>query len=343
MRPRPRLAAAAFVLALLATPPASAEPPAGSAPPPPGLGPAILLHGIRGTAETFTGLVPVLEAAGYDPIVVEYVPESPSQHLPALAAFLVQPTLEAELRARGWGEDAPLVFLGHSTGGLIARFLVEQPGADVDEWDDARGWSGDGTPDVSPRWSRAARAVVMLATPNHGAGTGLARFACTRLPRDPFRSAACDVARGSTFLRRMSRTVPKDSRAAYLGIGAEPPVGYSVGEADLDGDGLPHGNDGVVLAESPHLPGGSFALWRGQSLGTHTRLACNAGIADWVLGFLSAPTSFPRWQVGGAGTSPRDLCRGRGLPAAVRAARPGPPSPTRPARAEAPNPPPEIR
>ncbi len=269
-------------------------------------GPVVLLHGIRGGQRTFAGLVPVLREEGFEPIVVQWRPEDPQQNTEEVARQVVGPAVLTALSAHGWREDTPVYFVGHSAGGLLARFLVEGGALSIPPQ--------PGLPSPSALM-RQTRALVMLATPNQGAGTGIADWVCSALPRDPFWAMTCDLKTRSAFLASLPRHAPQGPVSPrYLAIGASLSLSPSFGEADEDGDGLAHGNDGAVLAESPYLPGAAFALWRSQTLGTHTRLACNNEVAKWITGFLKDPKGFPRWQASERGASARDLCRGAVAP-----------------------------
>lgn len=59
-------------------------------------------------------------------------------------AAVRQPAIREALKRAGLDPDHTVVdVVAHSAGGLLARFLLEKPGAAVDSWTDARGWYGD--------------------------------------------------------------------------------------------------------------------------------------------------------------------------------------------------------
>jgi pimeloyl-ACP methyl ester carboxylesterase len=217
---------------------------ARAAPPPP----VVLIPGWHGDASSFDRMIPALEAAGmtvldFDPArpgaqALAYAPTADGQHIPDVAARVVQPAVEAALARAGYPAEAAVDVVGYSMGGLIARWLIEHPGGEVE-----------------PGWAGRVGTLVMLGTPNHGTfeawvpGTigGFGRWNAT----------GGDMRPGSPFLRTMGTSEPPGER--YVAIGGAPPW-LGVPRHDYDGDGVAHGHDGLVPSESPFLSGDEHYL-----------------------------------------------------------------------------------
>src|SRR2546421_2021077 len=125
----------------------------------PGRDPVVLIPGWHGGASSFDRMIPVLEAAGipvldFDPArsgsqAMSFTPTADGQHISFIAGIVEKQIQDALARA-GYHPNQHVDIVGYSMGGLLARFLIEHPGADIDSFSTDRGWFGDGTPDVAP-------------------------------------------------------------------------------------------------------------------------------------------------------------------------------------------------
>jgi hypothetical protein len=238
--------AAAVVLAGFTSP---LRPPIGAA----GIGegplPVVLVAGVASTGAGFARLTEALQAAGtpvldFDaarpgPQPFTFRPTSGSQHIPEVAATMLQPAIKAALKAGGYDPERQHVdVVAHSVGGLLVRFLVERPGGAVD-----------------PGWAASIDDLVMVATPNHGSSFG-SRIATS--DHDPeWKGVAADFRPGSAFLTDLGTTEPAGE--VYTAIGGEAwPLNWW--RSDEDGDGRMHGFDSVVPAESPAMTGAPLAI-----------------------------------------------------------------------------------
>jgi hypothetical protein len=217
--------------------------------------PVVELAGLESDGHGFAALTSRLRAAGvtvldFDPAragvqPLTWRPASGREHLPQIAARVVQPAIRAALSRAGLDPDRTVVdVVAHSAGGLLARFLVEQPGAAVASWSDTRGWYGD-TRRIDPGWAARIDDLVLVATPDHG--TTLGSLEATVGPGvNPFEGVGEDIAPGSPFLRRMG--VREPAGEVYTTIGGDPWVFRFLRYGH-------HGFDGAVPAESPFLTG----------------------------------------------------------------------------------------
>jgi hypothetical protein len=231
----------------------------------PGPNPVILIPGWHGNPASFGTMIPVLESAGipvldFDPgrpgaQALSYAPTADGQHIPYIAGKIVGDAIEAALARAGYGPDQHVDMVGYSMGGLVARFLIEQPGADVEEFSVDRGWFGDGVPDVAGNWADRVDTLVMSGTPNHGAVK--AWVPGTIGGYGPWNASGGDMRPGSAFLRRMGTAEPAGER--YVTIGGAPRF-LPFPQYDYDGDGVFHGHDGLVPSESPFLTGSEHYL-----------------------------------------------------------------------------------
>lgn len=189
--------------------------------------PVVLIPGWHGDPTTFDTLVADLEAQGlavldFDPGLpgaqaMRYGPTGSGQHISFLAGLVVEEEIERALVRNGYDADSPIDVVAHSMGGLLARFLIEHPGADVDAWSDA-GWSGDGVPDVADDWAARIDDLVMLGTPHHGTWEA---WVPGKLGGFGDRNASGgDMQPGSTFLRHLRSAAPPGEH--YTCIGGDP-------------------------------------------------------------------------------------------------------------------------
>jgi pimeloyl-ACP methyl ester carboxylesterase len=231
----------------------------------PGRDPVVLIPGWHGGAASFDRMIPVLEAAGilvldFDPArpgtqALSFAPTADGQHISFIAAKIVQEQIQAALARAGYRPDQHVDMVGYSMGGLVARFLIEHPGADVDSFSTDRGWFGDGTPDVASDWAERVDNLVMLGTPNHGTFEAWVPGTIGGFGR--WNASGGDMRPGSAFLRRMGLSEPAGER--YVAIGGAPWY-LPLPSWDYDGDGVAHGYDGLVPAESPFLAGDEHYL-----------------------------------------------------------------------------------
>ncbi len=250
--------AAGLLGVFLVMPPSYADPPSR---------PVLCVHGFNGDASTFDAALEVLRAEGLEPIALTWEPASGDQGLAQAAELVLAPAIEAALTERGFPPDQRISFFTHSAGGLAVRHLVERHG-----------------------WGERVDRVVMLSLPARGARTGLAAHACA-LPRSvPWRGVGCDMRQGSEFTEELGTAPPEDLAARYLSIASAWRGSPVPGGGDLDGDGLSHGNDGVVVTESGYLEGVPFAIWRGRGPSAHRRVSCNATVLAWAAEFLARGT-----------------------------------------------------
>lgn len=222
--------------------------------------PVVLIPGWHGGADAFDTMIPVLEAAGlpvldFDPgrpgtQALSYAPSGDGQHISYVAGHIVEEQITAALARAGYPPDTRIDVVGYSMGGLVARFLLEHPGADVDDFSAARGWFGDGTPDVAGDWAERIDDLVMLGTPSHGTWLGFVPGTIGGFGR--WNATGGDMRPGSPFLDRMGGAEPAGER--YVTIGGAPRY-LPFPAQDYNGDGVAHGYDGLVPAESPFLSG----------------------------------------------------------------------------------------
>lgn len=227
--------------------------------------PIVLIHGWTGDSDSWREMLPKLEAQrlpvlDFDPNqsgtqALDYEPTGDGQHISYLAGKIVEDKITQALVDNGYSADHPVDVVAHSMGGLVARFLIEQPGADVEHWDGEDGWYGDGTADVRTDWAERVDELIMLGTPNHG--TWEAWVPANIGGFGEWNPSGGDMQPGSVFLDRMGYSEPSGEH--YHGVGGDPAYLQFL-SYDYDGDGVSHGFDGVVPAESPYLDGASLDL-----------------------------------------------------------------------------------
>jgi pimeloyl-ACP methyl ester carboxylesterase len=228
--------------------------------------PVVLIPGWHGSASTFDEMIPKLQAQGLTVLdfdaatpgvqAMSYAPTAAGQHISYVAGKIVQQQIKAALTANGYDPiNQKIDIVAHSMGGLVARFLIEKPGADVDYWSSSTGWYGDGVADVDTNWASRVDDLVMLGTPNHGTWEGW-------IPGNiggfgNWNATGGDMAPNSKFLQLMGYSEP--SGEYYTTIGGDPTY-LQFFSYDYNGDGIYHGFDGVVPAESPFLTGSVQSL-----------------------------------------------------------------------------------
>jgi pimeloyl-ACP methyl ester carboxylesterase len=211
--------------------------------------PVVLVAGVMSRGDGFARLTAALEAEGttvldFDPTrpgpqPFTWTPSSSDQHVADIAAQVLQPALRDALVRGGFDPDRQHVdVVGHSVGGLLARYLVERPGGAV-----------------QPGWAARVDDLVMVATPNHGSSFGASLAASDHMPE--WNAVARDFRPGSQLLTDLGYTEPAGE--VYTTIGGEAwPLNWR--RSDEDGDGRTHGFDGVVPAESPALVGAPLTV-----------------------------------------------------------------------------------
>jgi len=229
--------------------------------------PVVLVHGFDGGPEDWRGTAEVLEAQGFDPLLLDWGPGS-ATGAAEVANTVLAPAVEGVLQSAGYVPGDSFHLVGHSLGGLLARVLIEWPGSAVT---------------LAPR----VRSLVMISTPNQGARTGLARAACHLYHEPRWRPLACDMVEGSTFLETLGSARPEDVEIPYLSIGAEAAaVLFPAPPYDGDGDGRSAGHDNAVMAEASYLAGAPFVTWRGRRRASHHRVLCSSVVNGWIADFL---------------------------------------------------------
>lgn len=250
---RGRILVIAFVATSVAFLPAPAD--AGE-----GLYPIVLIPGWHGNADSFREMIPKLTANGLTVLdfdsatpgiqAMGYAPTAAGQHISYVAGKIVEEKIQAALAANGYPSTQKVDVVAHSMGGLVARFLVEKPGADVDMWSSTTGWYGDGAADVRTDWASRVDDLVMLGTPNHG--TWEAWVPATIGGFGDWNPTGGDMFYSSKFLSLMGYA--ERAGETYRCVGGDPQYLQWM-KYDFDGDGVKHGFDGVVPAESPHVTG----------------------------------------------------------------------------------------
>ena len=251
--------------------------------------PVVLIHGFDSSPELWRGTRAILAVEGYAPLVLNWQPEA-GKGAAETASSVILPRVEQALREAHYPPDSPFHLVTHSLGGLLARFLLEQPAADTAGWRDR------------------VRSLVMLSTPHHGARTGLAALACRHYSKRAWRELGCDMRPRSVFLQSLGTSKPAGLTVAYLSVGVESPAPFLlVPLFDGDGDGCPRGHDNTVMAESAYLDGAGYALWRGWDRSDHFTASCSRVVNRWIVEFLrehKVPVASARRVRGG------DACRG---------------------------------
>lgn len=238
----------------------------------------------------------VLLDAGFHPVSIAWEPEQ-GMGVAESADQVLLPAIRSELVAQGRAADTPFHAIGHSTGGLLIRWLVEQS--------------------ALPGVHEQIRSVVLLSTPNQGARTGVARIACQSF-RQPWRSLGCELIPGSPGLTALGTSGA--AATPYLAVGVETlPNLLPAPLFDGDGDGVAHSHDNAVMAESAWLEGATFRIWRGRKNRSHFTVSCSSTVNGWFVAFLRGepvPDQATGRQPG------EDLCRGLEDPRSGQSAEP---------------------
>lgn len=252
----------------------------------PGTYPVVLIHGWGASVSdsilnfTWWNLTQKLQRQGYDVLdfdtstpgirYLRYAPGWTDHHIPWIAAR-VSHAIRHALVMNGYSSHQTFDVVAHSMGGLVARFMAEHPGADVDHWnsswqpgDEGTPWYGDGDADVVIG-GRQIDDLVMVGTPNHGVPPNIDEKLLDVLGYLPIPWWACqtqDMVYNSTFLEAMS--YGGCGIVDYRGVGTD--IGFTIGEPrDFDGNGVNHTTDGLVPTESPYLEGCPLHIVRGKA------------------------------------------------------------------------------
>ena len=218
----------------------------------------VLVHGFASAPRMWRGAESALKSVGFDVVNIAWEPEE-GMGIAEAAERVLRPQVET-LSTR---HHVRLHAIGHSTGGLLLRWLAEQSSEPVE-----------------------FASLTLLSTPNAGARTGVARIACDSF-RQPWRALGCDLIAGSAALEVLGTSVPPASSTRYLAIGVETlPNLLPAPPYDGDGDGVAHSHDNAVMAESAWLEGATFRIWRGKTQRSHFTVACSSTVNDWVVRHL---------------------------------------------------------
>ena len=269
--------------------------------------PIVLIPGWHGAASTFDEMIPKLQAQGFtvidfDPAkpgtqAMGYSPTATGQHISYIAGKVVQQRIKSALQSNGYDPNTQKIdVVAHSMGGLVSRFLVEHPGADVEYWSTATGWYGNGVADVDSNWAARVDDLIMLGTPNHGTWEAwvpgnLGGFGV-------WNTSGGDMLTGSRFLTRVGATekVGED----YTTVGGDPWYLRFL-QYDHNGDGVSHGFDGVVPAESPFVTG-SFQYLADAHHGELVTADHPLDLVIQSLGYTSAQTGVGSANLAGTAT-----------------------------------------
>lgn len=224
----------------------------------------VILHGVLGSPLDFLGAEDLVEslALSYENVVLF---SCPSARGVAHAANALYDQIQAS-RGQGFGFSV----VGHSLGGLIGRYLLEQSHLDSTR---AGFLPGD------PSLASVVDELVMIAPPNAGAVNATGPFVLLQALLLPGESHLIQAA---SDLGETPSSLPFVMNAAYLDNATR----YHVVYGDI-GDG----SDGVVQVSSalalPLGPGETATLFTAQHDDLH-RQATSLGVAAWISGLLQA-------------------------------------------------------
>lgn len=196
--------------------------------------------------------VPVLDfnptKAGIQPLL--YQPDSSSETISDLALDVLAPEIADALTRAGYDAATQVVdVVSHSTGGLAARYLVEEV----------------------PGWAARVDDLVMVAVPNHGS---LLVWAETR-GGGPFGGLGDDMKPGSDFLDSLGYAEPEGE--VYTTVGGDPWLLRGLPPLGV-------GFDDQVSSRSPFLDGAANNVYPSF----HGRLLRNDDVVDKIAATLRA-------------------------------------------------------
>lgn len=252
----------------------------------PGDFPIVLIHGWSGSVTnwllnfTWWNITQKLLEHGYKVLdfdiskpgiqYLEYEPSWQEHHIPWIAGKVSRKIREA-LVLNGYPPNQTIDIIGHSMGGLIARFMAEHGGADVDFWNESwepgdRGypWYGDGDVDVYITGEQIDD-IFLIGTPCHGVPPGINESIISVIGYLYFPwwvGQVPDMIYHSKFLEAMG--YKGCDIVDYYSVGGD--IGFILGEpVDFDGDGIPHTSDGLCPTESPYLEGKPLLIITGEA------------------------------------------------------------------------------
>ncbi len=279
----------------------------------PGDFPVVLIHGWIGSTSnwllnyTWWNLSHELEAKGFKLLdfdvskpgiqFLEYEPGWQDHHIPWIAAKVSQ-KIERALVWNGYPPNQTIDIVAHSMGGLVARFMAEHGGADVDYWNDSwmpgdagYPWYGDGDPDVEISGEQIDD-LIAVGTPCHGVPPGINSSIQKVIGYLYFPSwigQVPDMIYHSKFLDAMGYNA--SDLVDYYGVGGD--IGFIAGmPMDFDGDGIAHTSDGLVPAESPYLNGRPLYIvegkaWPAGDCDHISEIAINQDVHDYIIEHLT--------------------------------------------------------
>ncbi|MFO8133281.1 MAG: hypothetical protein R6U10_05045 [Thermoplasmatota archaeon] len=285
----------------------------------PGMYPVVFIHGWFGSMtekllQTWSNLTEKLQRHGYTILDfdtslpgIQYLRYSPGwadHHIPWMAGK-VNDAIKQALVDNGYSPNQTIDIVTHSMGGLVARFLAEHPGADVDYWnnswqpgDPGKPWHGDGDADISIG-PRQIDDLFMVGTMNHGIPPNLDERFLKRLDFIPLPWWTCqmqDMVYRSKFLEAMGYR--GSDLVDYYAIGSD--IGFRIGEPrDFDGDGVAHTTDGLVPTESPYLEGCPLYIVTGKARPNgdadhNSQIAINDDIHQYIITHLACFCPLPK-------------------------------------------------
>ncbi len=230
----------------------------------------VLMHGLDEPGTIWDDLAPVLAGAGFPVSEYRYPNDQGIDR-------------SADGLAAAWGAlppDRPVVLIGHSMGGLVARDFVSRLRHPVDSPPQTAGAPVTGlilvgTPNQGSEW---ARLRVWLELRDHFASAEGRRLSLFSALRDGTGEAKIDLRPGSPFLTALNaRPWPPQVRLQVIeGRLLSPPpnlaAGLDAAAAEVQSEDLAHRldawwttlgddlGDGVVTLDSARVPGGPAPL-----------------------------------------------------------------------------------
>jgi pimeloyl-ACP methyl ester carboxylesterase len=213
----------------------------------------LLIHGLDEPGIIWDDLAPAAAAAGFEVWELRYPND---QGIDRSAAFLAE-------RWRMLPDDRPVVLIGHSMGGLLAREFVTRWRHPVGVPAKVRGAPVGGvimvgTPNGGSDW---ARLRIWLELREHFEDALQRRFSLFAGLRDGLGEAKIDLRPGSEFLQRLNAQAWPESVPRFI-IGArlvEPPEGFIAG---LDAAAREVGSD--ALRDTLHTSFGELGTALGD-------------------------------------------------------------------------------
>ena len=280
----------------------------------PGDFPVVLIHGWIGSVSdwlinvTWWNITQKLLQHGYKVLDfdvskpgIQYLTYEPSwqeHHIPWIAAEVSRKIRDA-LVLNGYPPNQTIDIIGHSMGGLIARFMAEHGGADVNFWNESwepgdKGypWYGDGYPDVCITGDQIDD-LFLIGTPCHGVPPGINESILSIIGYLYFPwwiGQVPDMIYHSKFLEAMG--YEGCDIVDYYSVGGD--IGFILGgePVDFDGDGIAHTSDGLCPTESPYLEGKPLLIiigkaWPKGDADHMSLIAINKEVHEYILKHLT--------------------------------------------------------